>query len=156
MQIIHSEANKYIKVLFMPTFDYNFGWIVSFFDHSTAINWVSGDLILITQNPEWFSLHQFQLYNIKAESYVSASLAEYPKLEMAIRVMIIDPAYEEIWLTNDAIPWKVYHYDFNTAESWETDDIVIFGVNRGVDQKEYPYLLINLDTETFVRVMRKA
>lgn len=130
-------------------------WGISISDSYKTLNWMITDRVVITQNRDWFPSSQFKLENLETGVAVSADLIEYLSQFFQnyynYHVLAINDYSQEIWL-NDSTVWKVFDNDYPVVwESWDFNDTIIIGVNKGWYSSSYPNILINANTLQYVR-----
>jgi hypothetical protein len=124
-------------------------WEVASGYEQTALHWRSGDSIIITPNPYYFSRYSYAIRNLTTGTLVLANLSLGPVINgdyVTRQVVDINLEQGQV-LLSDGTSWLVSDKDFSTLSRWEKKDYIIVGVNNG---NHYRNILINVATNRFV------
>lgn len=124
--------------------------------HTAGLNeWYANiDRMFITQNPtRWFSGYQYRIVNVETWTYVDANLILSPDLYSPYTIQVNAITYSGSHMTlTDGTSWKVYGSDKEISNCWYPSDIIIIGRNNDAYTKsDYPYCLINVNVDQWVR-----
>lgn len=115
----------------------------------TALHWRSGDSIIITPNPYYFSRYSYALRNLTTGTLVLANLSLGPVINgdyITRQVAKINLEQGQVVLT-DGSSWLVSEKDCFALAKWQESDYIIVGVNNG---NHYRNILINVATNRYV------
>jgi len=114
-------------------------------------NWKANEFILVTQNRNWFSRYLYRIINHSRQESVEVYLHEKPEIDgehsHSIFAMNFDKG--KVVLNNTTV-WELYQTDYYTYRNWAINDLIIIGINTGWGS-EYTHILINVDTDSWVR-----
>ena len=134
-------------------------WKVSNFDSNELFVWKTQSLeIPVKITPNYFSNYfTYYITNQNTGSYVRANLVTSPLRNnpYAITITGIDNnSYERgsVYLSNGTF-WHVHFSDLELIRNWYLDDLIIIGKNNNWFSYN-THILINIHTNTFVRVQR--
>lgn len=126
-------------------------WRVNPTDLNKFPNWKAGDFLLITQNRNWFSHYNYRIINHSRQESMEAYLHEKPdingKHSHSIFAMNFDNG--KLVFKNNSV-WELCQSDYSTYRNWAINDLIIVGINTGW-QSDYTHILINIDTDSWVR-----
>lgn len=127
-------------------------WKIAEADSEELISWGHGDYVQIS--PHYFSSsHEYYITNQDNESYVRANLVNAPHRDSPYAVTITGTSYRQSFYLSNGSCWKISSSDFLVVRNWCIDDLVIIGTNNEWFSS-YTHILINIHTNTFVRVQR--
>lgn len=131
-------------------------WSVSVEDWYKALNWYTTDLVVLSPH-EWSTyLHPYRMTNQNTGESIQVSLTLGPIYAGLYTYWITSTSY---WFSNaatlnDGSTWTMDDYDSNynnVSRTWMPNDTIIIGVNDGLYASIYPNILINVNTNTWVR-----
>ena len=120
-----------------------------------AVNdWQTDDLLIITQNPIWYSSYRYRIINRNVGSSVGANLGMAPDegSEFSLFITAIDPIQQEVSLS-DGTQWSVSNRDKVVLSDWLLEDTIIVGFNSGWDSSK-EHILINANLNNFIRAQQ--
>jgi len=145
--------NPYAVSLFGDTVELEDGsiWAVSLSDRHKTLDWMTSDVILVTQNTSWFSVYNYVLVNLNTGVHVNVNLSLGPIYNGLYThfVTAVDYLHSEIYLEDGSI-WKVSNWDTSISSQWLPNDTIIIGVNDDwLTQGLSPNILINVNTNNY-------
>jgi hypothetical protein len=136
-------------------------WSTYYGDACKLIDWIpassssghvtlSGDPIVISQNTSWFSIYNYRIHNLNTGNSVRANLSLGPisGSYYTRNILAIDYDYGYIQL-NDGTIWSVSN-DRRILNRWFIGDAIIIGVNDAWFTWGRPYILIDVETDSYL------
>jgi hypothetical protein len=127
-------------------------WKVADGDYLELLSWGNGDIVEIS--PHYFSSsYSYYITNRDTGSYVRGNLVNAPLRESPYAVTITGTKYRHFFSLSNGSSWKISSSDLYLVHNWYVDDLVIIG-NNSEWFSSYTHILINIHTNTFVRVQK--
>jgi len=136
-------------------------WSVHHYDMYKVKQWREGDSILIGTSSYFFSSsldkssYRFEAYNRRSGSRVKVNLSQGPFPSKCRALERVN--YDRVYL-NDGTCWEVSGFDTGLLRKWKwagkegsERHSIILGINNTLDSAWNPYILINVDTNEYVR-----
>ncbi len=127
-------------------------WRVRLSDAYWTLHWGPAHVVVVSQNPELFSVYPFLLNNTTTGVSVAANLSLYldPIFHTLYNYRVVDasPLLGLVWL-QDGSCWSVTSWD--SVRGWSIGDTVIIGSNIDWLSGQFSYILINADLLLYVR-----
>lgn len=125
-------------------------WAVCSSDRYKTLDWMTGDLIIITPNDSWFSSYDYKLVNLNTGAKVKVNLALGPIYNGIYThwIIAIDYYHGEICLEDGSV-WKMSSLDSSVVSKWLPNDTIIIGINDGWFSGSNPNLLINVNVNNY-------
>ncbi|MDF2549692.1 MAG: hypothetical protein K0S07_759 [Chlamydiales bacterium] len=124
-------------------------WKVSILDQSEFANWQIGQHFIIQPAP-WYSLYDYDLKNFERDTSICATLQSPSYLAGCDIEQIF--AKQGIIVVGYSIEWSVYSKDWDTLSQWKENERILIGRNTySASKRDFPYILININQNTFVR-----
>lgn len=128
-------------------------WSVNSRHHSKVRGWNNSDSLIIGQNNSWFSSYLYVMINQSHNNQkveVNGSLAPYLDSPYRHWISDLNIEYPAVRL-EDGTWWKLNSSDRAVMKDWLHNDTIIIGVNQDWFTWGYHYILINVNTNEFVR-----
>ncbi len=127
-------------------------WKVKPKDAPITLTWYDTDCIVIRPNKSILSSYTYKVWNCTTGQKVRANLLEGPYYDGFYTLWItgVDYFYNKVYL-NDGSIWDMSSWDSDTVVFWFVGDTVIAGVNTDWLSKHNPYMLINVNVNTWAR-----
>lgn len=121
-------------------------WGVYSGDMHKTLNWLTGDLIIITPNHEWFSIYDYKVINLNTGAVVRVNLKLGPFYNGVYTHWIVGiDYYRREVLLEDGSLWSVSNWDQSIVNKWILNDTVIIGINDGFLSGSNPNIMINVN-----------
>lgn len=129
-------------------------WKLSGYDNYRALNWRSGDTVMITQNNRWFTIYPYRIVNQTTGSSIETSLFQGPHKngEYSRYIQEID-FIRGLVMLNDNSYWEISLSDASAFKQWAANDSIIIGYNSGWDTS-YEGLIINVTMNNNARARK--
>lgn len=126
-------------------------WSVCSSDRYKTLDWMTGDLIVITLNHGLFSSYDYHLSNLNTGAKIRVNLALGPIYNGVYThwIIAIDYVWKEICLEDGSV-WKISSLDGSVLNKWLPNDTVIMGINDGWFSGSNPNMLINVNMNNIV------
>jgi hypothetical protein len=130
-------------------------WKVSFYDTSKVLSLFQNDVVMITQNNDWFSSYRYRIIHQRTGMtlYVNLSAAPYENGPYTRHVVELDLFHDLVLLRDSAgnvTRYQIALGDTEKFKKWLNNDVVILGHNSGW-ASDYDCLLINVCLDQHVR-----
>lgn len=127
------------------------GWFVDAYDSYKTLDWYFNDVILVVPAP-WFSFYDYMLINNRTGAHVLAIFKKKPRdvNEFTLFIREIDYTNHELVLSDDST-WTVLWLDLWTLNKWHLGQRVMLGVHQGWFKGALPNILINVETEEYIK-----
>lgn len=127
-------------------------WNIKSGDAKKTLNWMTSDVIVVTQNTTPLSSYMFRLRNLNTGVTVKCNMSFGPIYNglQTHWVIAINFKTKEVCLEDGSI-WKVSGWDSSKFNTWLLNDTIIIGINAGYFKGSKPNLLINVNTLNWVR-----
>ncbi len=127
-------------------------WKISNYHASTALNWLSTDLLTITQNNSLFKRNH-QILNNSNGTAIEATLFLGPlELGQYSRFIIWIDYFSRRITLSDNTSWEVSYLDYSIFKDWAINDYVIIGSNSETFwDSSSDALLINVNMNNHAR-----
>jgi len=129
-------------------------WQVSSSDKSKTLNWMTSDVLVITQNTAWFSSYDYVIVNVSTGVDVKVNMLLGPYYNGAFThwASAIDYSGRKLYLEDGSIwevggTWASYQ---DVLDTWLPNDTILIGLN-GDSSPTTPNILINVNTNTWVK-----
>ena len=149
------------------TFDDDSIWKVAARDSAITKTWDNTDTLIIVQNNSfwdsfWTSAYPFRIVNVSKGSSVAAINSQGPTYRNPLTLYItgMDDRFNYIYL-NDGSVWHIHTEDsaasfHNPIEgyNWFEGDAIMLGSNNAWFAYRNPYILLNVNSDNYVRAKR--
>jgi hypothetical protein len=124
-------------------------WAIAPGDSYKIANWLFQDILTVSPND--FSPYQFVITNENTGVSIEVNLKLGPFVHgvNSSWIVYIDKIFDQIQL-QDGSYWDISPWDDAVLSNWYWDDAIIVGINNGVDSWNYPFVLINVATNSYV------
>jgi hypothetical protein len=125
-------------------------WAVNSSDRYKTLDWLTGDIIIIVPNHDWFSVYNYRLINANTGANVKVNLSLGPIYNGHYThwILAIDYYHREICLEDGSV-WKMSSLDGSVLNTWLPNDTVIIGINDGWFSGSNPNILINVNMNNY-------
>lgn len=126
-------------------------WVVNPNDRYNTLNWMTGDVIIITPNHALFSSYMYCLVNLNTGAVVRVNLALGPIYNGIFThwIIAIDYFHRQICLEDGSV-WSISWFDDSIMNKWLVNDTIIIGINDGLLSSFNPNMLINVNVNNNV------
>lgn len=126
-------------------------WSVCSSDRYKTLDWMTGDLIVITSNHSIFSSYDYHLINLNTGAKIRVNLSLGPIYNGIYThwIIAIDYLWNEICLEDGSV-WKISSLDGSVLNKWLPNDTIIMGINDGWFSGSNPNMLINVNMNNIV------
>ena len=125
-------------------------WAVCSSDRYQTLDWMTGDVIIIIPNHDWFSVYDYRLVNLNTGANVKVNLSLGPIYNGIFThwIIAIDYYHREICLEDGSV-WKLSSLDSTIFNKWLPNDTIIIGINEGWFAGSNPNIMINVNMNNF-------
>lgn len=129
-------------------------WSIASGDSYKTLNWLVTDSVVITANHDWFSTYYFRMTNQETGVSVKCNIVLGPIYNGLHThwIVAIDYLTKEIFL-EDGTRWSATAWDASTFNNWLPNDTIMIGINDGSRSSNFPNILINVNTLTYLRAI---
>jgi hypothetical protein len=120
-------------------------------DTYKVLNWNMYDVIIVLP-PYWFSSHDYVMVNTNTGAKVEVKLLEPKNDDPFCGYFAIGVDYDSNRVTlHDGSIWSLSMFDRKKLERWYENDLVTIGINNDWLSTWNPNILINVNTNEYVR-----
>lgn len=125
-------------------------WSVHPEDYHHTLDWMTGDVILITPNHSWFASYNYVLNNMSTGEIVRVQMTLGPIYNGIYTHWIIGIDYNrgEVCLEDGSV-WDISTFDTSIMNRWLPNDTIIIGTNDGWFSSYNPHILINVNVNSY-------
>lgn len=125
-------------------------WSVNASERYKTLDWMTGDVIIVTPNHAWFSPYDYCLINLNTGATVSVNLSLGPVYNGYYThwIVAIDYYHRDVVLEDGSV-WNISTLDQSAVNKWLLNDTVIIGINDGWFSGSNPNILINVNVNNY-------
>ncbi len=125
-------------------------WSISASERYKTLDWMTGDVVIVTPNHTWFSVYDYCLINLNTGASVSVNLSLGPIYNGYYThwIVAIDYANRELCLEDGSV-WRISSLDQANMYKWLPNDTIIIGINDGWFSGSNPNILINVNVNNY-------
>lgn len=125
-------------------------WAVCSSHRYKTLDWMTGDVIIIVPNHDWFSVYDYRLVNLNTGANIKVNLSLGPIYNGIFThwILAIDYIHREICLEDGSV-WKMSSLDSSVVNQWLPNDTIIIGINDGWFSGSNPNIMINVNMNNY-------
>lgn len=126
-------------------------WSIYSADRYKTYDWMTGDIIIILQNTDFFSSFQYKLVNVNTGAVCKTNLSLGPIYNGYYThwIVALDYLHNEVYLEDGSV-WHISGWDTSIMDKWLPNDTVIIGINDDwFTQGSNPNILINVNMDNY-------